>query len=48
MMLYEVYDNEAAFEAHAQGESMQKLRVELEALSVNPSMRTVVHGTLAE
>ena len=48
IMLYEVYDNEAAFQAHSKGESMQKLRVELEALGVNPSMRTVVHGTLAE
>ena len=48
IMLYEVYDNEAAFQAHSKGESMQKLRAELEALGVKPSARTVVHGTIAE
>lgn len=48
MMLYEVYDNEDAFQAHAKGESMQKIRAELEALGVKSSMRTVVRCTLVE
>ncbi len=47
IMLYEVFDNEDAFQAHAKGESMQKIRAELEALG-GESMRTVVHCTLAE
>jgi quinol monooxygenase YgiN len=48
IMLYEVYDDEDAFQAHAKGESMQKIRAELEALGVKASMRTVVRCTLAK
>ncbi len=47
IMLYEVYDNEDAFKAHLEGESMQKRRAEVEALGVE-SMLTVVRCTLAE